>query len=155
MTGWHWFWTLVGFLALIIVLLFLYFYPPFELLFSSVLNGLSFSNVIFWAALVIGIIGFCLYHWYAYRVYVVGRQNVEAMVLSSLQGSTFVAVLVSGGAALQAVQILCVYLLSDGYSLDAEFGARLVAVISLVVLTAVFGVIFWLLKTIRTPKAVS
>ena len=119
MTGWQWFWTLVGFIIFIIILIFLYFYEPFEVLFNIVVHGISFSNVIFWVALIIGIIGFCLYHWHAYRVHIVQQHSIESMVLSSLQGSTFTAILLSGGATLQAVQILCVYLLGEGYGLDA------------------------------------
>ncbi len=152
MTGWQWFWTLVGFIVFVIVLIFLYFYQPFELLFNIVFNGVSFSNAIFWVALVIGIVGFCVYHWHAYRVHIVQQHSVESMVLSSLQGSTFTAILLSGGAALQAVQILCVYLLDDEYGLGAEFGQHLAAVVGLVVLTGVFCVIFWLLKAIGPAR---
>ncbi len=149
MTGWQWFWTLIGFFIFIAVLVFLYFYKPFEDLFNLVVNGISFSNAIFWAALIVGIVGFCAYHWHAYRVHIVEQHNVEAMVLSSLRGSTFTAILLSSGAALQAVQILCVHLLGEGYALDAEFGVRLAAVAALVVLTAAFCIIFWLLKVLR------
>ena len=150
MTGWQWFWTLVGFIVYIVVLVFLYFYPPFEVLFTRVIQGMSFGNVIFWVAIITGIIGFCLYHWQSYRIHLVGQGKVEAMVLSSLRGSTFVAVLLSGGATLQALQILCVYLLDEGYALDREFGERLAAVVALTVLTAVFYLIFWFLKFVRT-----
>lgn len=149
MSEWQWFWTLVGFILFIIVLIFLYFYQPFESLFTLVINSIGFSNVIFWVALLIGIIGFCVYHWHAYRVHIVGQQSVEAMVLSSLRGSTFIAILISGAAALQAVQILCVHMLQEGYSLDAEFGERLGAVVALVILTGVFCIIFWLLKVVH------
>ena len=153
MSGWQWFWTLVGFIIFIIALIFLYYYEPFETFFNLVVYGVSFSNVIFWIALIIGIVGFCVYHWHAYRVHIVQGQNVEAMVSSSLRGSTFTAILLSGGATLQSVQILCVYLLGEGYALDGEFGRRLGAVVALAILTAVFCVIFWLLKVIRTPKS--
>ncbi len=149
MTGWHWFWTLVGFLAFIIVLTFLYYFEPFEELFNLVVHGIGFDNAIFWVAVVVGIIGFCVYHWQAYRVHIVGQHSVEAMVQSSLRGSTFTAILLSAGAALQSVQILSLYLLQPGYTLDAEFGKRLAAVVALVILTGVFCVIFWLLKLIR------
>jgi hypothetical protein len=152
MTGWNWFWTLVGFLVFIIVLIFLYYYAPFEALFNLVINGIGFDNAIFWVVLIVGIIGFCGYHWHAYRVHIVQQQSVEAMVLSSLRGSTFIAILLSAGAALQAVQILAVYLLGEGYALDAEFGKRLAAVIALVILTGVFCVIFWLLKIMRPAQ---
>lgn len=149
MSGWQWFWTLVGFIIFIIVLMFLYYYEPFETLFNLVVNGISASNVIFWMALIIGIIGFCVYHWYAYRVHIVHGHSVEAMVSSSLRGSTFTAILLSGGATLQSVQILCVYLLEQGYALDGEFGKRLGAVVALVILTGIFCIIFWLLKVMR------
>ena len=152
MTGWQWFWTLVGFIIFIIVLIFLYFYQPFEALFRIVVYGLSYDNAIFWAALIIGIIGFCIYHWRAYRIHIVQQHSIESMVLSSLKGSTFTAILLSGGAALRAVQILCVYMLQQGFSIDAGLGKRLAAMIALVVLTGVFCIIFWLLKVIRPAK---
>ncbi|GIT54479.1 MAG: hypothetical protein Ct9H300mP16_16390 [Pseudomonadota bacterium] len=105
MTGWQWFWTLVGFLLLILVLVFLYFFQPFEDLFTLVLNGVSYNNAIFWAALIIRHHR-VLYviHWHAYKVHIVQQRSIESMVLTSLRGSTFTAILLSGGATLQAVQ---------------------------------------------------
>ena len=61
MSTWQWFWTLVGFLIYIIVLILLYFYKPFEDLFNVVVHGLSYSNAIFWAGVIIGIVGFCVF----------------------------------------------------------------------------------------------
>ena len=153
MTGWQWFWTLVGFLLLILVLIFLYFFQPFEDFFTLVLNGVSYSNAIFWVALVIGIIGFCTFHWHAYKVHIVQQRSVESMVLTSLRGSTFTAILLSGGATLQAVQNLCVFLLQNGYVFDSNFGKRIAATIALVTITGIFCVIFWLLKLIRPAHA--
>ena len=150
MNGWQWFWTVVGFILFIIVLTFLYYSAPFEQIFVRVVHGIRFDNVIFWMALVVGIVGFCAYHWHAYRVYIAKRRSVEEMVLSSLRGSTFTAILLAGGATLQALQILCVHLLNEGYAIDAEFGKRLGALAALVIVTAIFCVIFWLLKVIRT-----
>lgn len=146
MSGWRWFWTLVGFLVFILVLIFLYFYKPFEDLFRTVVYGLSYDNSIFWAAVVVAIVGLVGYHWRAYRAYIVQQQSVEAMVLASLRGFTFVAILLSAGAALQAVQVLVVHLLEPGYELGAAFGRQLGAVLALVVLTGVFAIIFWLLR---------
>jgi hypothetical protein len=131
MSGWRWFWTLVGFLVFILVLVFLYFYKPFEELFR------------------VAIVGLVGYHWRAYRVYIVQQQSVEAMVLASLRGSTFIAILLSAGATLQAVQVLVVHLLQPGYELGAIFGRQVVAVLALVIVTAVFAIIFWLLKVMR------
>jgi len=153
MNGWQWFWTLVGFIVYIIVLIFVFFYKPFEDLFNIIVHGLSYDNAIFWAGIIIGIVGFCTYHWRAYRLHIVQQQSVERMVLSSLRGSTFTAILLSASAALQAVQMLCVHLLQPGYALDGEFGKRLAAVLALVILTGLFCIIFWLLKIIRTPKS--
>ena len=150
MSVWQWFWTLVGFLIYILILIFLYFYQPFEDLFKSVIYGLSYSNAIFWAGVIIGIVGFCVFHWRAYRLHIVQERNVEAMVLSSLMGSTFTAILLSAAAGLQSVQILAVHMVQPGYALDAAFGKRLLALIALVVLTGLFCVIFWLLKHIRS-----
>ena len=48
-----------------------------------------------------------------------------------------------------------VYLLQSEYALDAEFGARLGAVVGLAILTVVFCLIYWLLKVIRQGSAVS
>ena len=153
MTGWQWFWTLVGFLLLILVLIFLYFFQPFEDLFTLVLNGVSYSNAIFWVALIIGIIGFCTFHRHAYQVHIVQHPRVDSMVLTSLRGSTFTAILLSGGATLQAVQNLCVFLLQNGYGFDSNFGKRIAATIALVTITGIFCVIFWLLKLIRPAHA--
>ena len=153
MNSWHWFWTLVGFLIYIIVLIFLFFYQPFEDLVEIVLYGLSYDNVTFWAALIICIVGFCLFHWKAYRLHIVQQHRVEAMILTSLRGSTFVAIVLSGGATLQAVQILNRHLLDPANALDSEFGARLMAVGGLLVLTGLFCILFWLLKVMHHDKS--
>ena len=152
MSGWQWFWGLIGYIVLIVVLIFLYFYEPFEVLFTAVINGISFSNIIFWVSAITGIVGFCAYHWHAYRVHIVEEHNVESMVLSSVRGSTFTAIVLSGGATLQAVQILSVYTIDGGFSLTAEFGERFLAVIALTILTGVFYLLFWLLRFIRTAR---
>ncbi len=149
MAGWQWFWTLVGFVLFIIALIFLYFFKPFEELFTLVIRGAGYHNVIFWVAVIIAIIGFCGYHWRAYRVHLAHTHGFEAMVLTSLRGSAFAAILLSAGAALQSVQILSVHLLGADYALDAEFGRRLAAVVALVVLTGAFCIAFWLLKLVR------
>ena len=78
-------------------------------------------------------------------------------MLSSLMGSTFVAILLSASAALQSVQILAVHMIQPGYALDATFGKRLLAVIALLLVTGLFCIVFWLLKSIRnvTGRAVA
>jgi hypothetical protein len=153
MAGWRLFWALVGYVAYIVVLILLYFYKPFEDLFTLVINGIGYDNAMFWVVLIAGIVGFCGYHWRAYQIYIVQRRSVDGMVLASLRGSTFVAILLSAGAAVQSMQILCVYLLQPGYTLGGEFAARLGAVVALVILTGIFCLIYWLLKVARQPSA--
>jgi hypothetical protein len=155
MAGWRLFWALVGYVAFIVILIFLYFYKPFEDFFTLVINGLSYDNAMFWVVLITAIIGFCGYHWRAYRLYIVQRHSVDGMVLASLRGSAFVAILFCAGAAAQSLEILCVYLLQPDYTLGAEFGSRLGAVVALVILTVIFCLIYWLLRVIRETSAAS
>ena len=65
MAGWRLFWGLVGYVAFIVILIFLYFYKPFEDFFTLVINGLGYDNAMFWVMLIAGIVGFCAYHWRA------------------------------------------------------------------------------------------
>jgi hypothetical protein len=155
MAGWRLFWALVGYVAFIVILIFLYFYKPFEDFFNLVINGLGYDNAMFWVVLIAAVVGFCAYHWRAYRLYIVQRRSLDGMVLASLRGSAFIAVLFCAGAAAQSVQILCVYVLQPGYTLGAEFGARLGAVVALVILTVIFCLIYWVLKIIRQASAAS
>jgi len=153
MSGWRLFWALVGYVAFIVILIFLYFYKPFEDFFTLVINGLGYDNAMFWVVLIAAIVGFCAYHWRAYRLYIVQRHSIDGMVLASLRGSAFIAVLFSAGAAAQSLLILCVYLLQSDYSLGVEFGRRLTAVVAMVILTVIFCLIYWVLKVIRLASS--
>ncbi|HEY1748352.1 MAG TPA: hypothetical protein VGG11_16495 [Xanthobacteraceae bacterium] len=155
MTGWRLFWALVGYVAFIVILIFLYFYKPFEDFFTLVINGLGYDNAMFWVVLIAAIGGFCAFHWRAYRLYIVQRRSIDGMVLASLRGSAFIAVLFCAGAAVQSLLILCAYLLQPDYSLGVEFGSRLGAVVALVILTVCFCLIYWVLKVIRQAAPVS
>ena len=68
MTGWRLFWALVGYVAFIVILIFLYFYKPFEDFFTLVINGLGYDNAMFWVVLIAAIVSFCAFHWRAYRL---------------------------------------------------------------------------------------
>ena len=155
MTGWRLFWALVGYVAFIVILIFLYFYKPFEDFFTLVINGLGYDNAMFWVVLIAAIVGFCAFHWRAYRLYIVQRRSIDGMVLASLRGSAFIAVLFCAGAAVQSLLIICAYLLQPDYSLGSEFGSRLGAVVALVILTVCFCLIYWVLKVIRQAAPVS
>jgi hypothetical protein len=153
MQGWRLLWALVGYVAFIVILIFLYFYKPFEDFFMLVINGLGYDNAMFWVVMITAIIGFCGYHWRAYRLCIVQRRSVDAMVLASLRGSAFIAILFCAGAAAQSLLILCTYLLQSDYALGAEFAERLGAVVAMVILTAIFCLIHWVLKVIRQSSA--
>lgn len=155
MSVWQWFWTLVGFLIYIIVLIFLYFYQPFEDLFVKVVYGLSYQNAIFWAGMIVGIVGFCWYHWRAYRLHIVKQRNLEAVVLTSLQGSAFIAILLGAAASLQAVQVLAAGLIQPDFQIGALFARQLLALIVLIVVTGLFCIVFWLLKSVKAGRALS
>jgi hypothetical protein len=118
-----------------------------------VINGLGYGNAMFWVVLIAALIGFCAYHWRAYRLYIVQRHSLDGMVLASLRGSAFIAVLFCAGAAAQSLLILCSYLLQGDYALGAEFGGRLGAVVGLVILTIIFCLIYWVLRVIRQATA--
>ena len=153
MTGWQWFWTVVGFILFIVLLIFLYYSAPFEQLFVPRASTASASATSSsgWRSIV-GIIGFCAYPLARLPTcYIASRRHsVDAMVLSSLRGSTFTAILLSGrGDACSPSRSSASTCSSEGYMVDAEFGKRLGALVALVVLTAIFCVIFWLLKVIR------
>ena len=120
MSGWRLFWALVGYVAFIVILIFLYFYKPFEDFFTLVINGLGYGNAMFWIVLIAAIVGFCGYHWRAYRLYIVQRHSLDGMVLASLRGSAFIAVLFCAGAAAQSLLILCTYLLQSDFTLGDE-----------------------------------
>jgi hypothetical protein len=150
MSGWRLFWALVGYVALIVVLIFLYFYKPFEEFFTLLINGIGYDNAMFWVVLITAIVGFCGYHWRAYRLYIVQRHSIDGMVLASLRGSAFIAVLFCAGATAQSLLILCAYLLQERFTLGTEFGERIGAVAAMLILTVIFCLIFWLLKVVRS-----
>jgi hypothetical protein len=103
----------------------------------------------FWIVLIAAIVGFCTYHWRAYQLYIVQHHSLDGMVLASLRGSAFIAILFCAGAAAQSLLILCAYLLQSDYTLGAEFGERLGAVVAMVILTVIFSLIYWVLKLVR------
>ena len=78
----------IGLIALIIFLIFLYFYKPFETYLVARIPGIHFSNVVFWFASLVGIVGYVIAHWQNFR-HQFGRVgaalNVETLLFDSLQ----------------------------------------------------------------------
>ncbi|MDH4247969.1 MAG: hypothetical protein OEW39_09135 [Deltaproteobacteria bacterium] len=148
MTGWQWFWTLVGFVAYVLALMFLYFYEPIRVLFMRVAYGIQFNNIVLWVSAITGIIGLVGYHWHAYRVHIVHGNSMDLMILTSLKGTIFAAIVLSGGATLQAAQDLGIFIIGNGQVIHADFGGHLVSVFLLTFLTALFYFVYWIVTHI-------
>ena len=80
----------IGLIAIIILLIFLYFYKPFETYLVAHIPQVHFSNVVFWFASLVGIIGYVMSHWQSFRGQFArdgGALNVETLLFDSLQVS--------------------------------------------------------------------
>lgn len=143
-----WFWLV----ALVILLITLYFYDPFTTYLVAGVPKIRFSNIVFWFTSLVGVVGFAIAHWQSFRRniwHAAGAPNVEALVFDSLQVSMMTAVIFSAGAALQGVEILSEYLLGRGDIISADFGSRILAIVLLLILTIVFFLLHLLLRGIR------
>ena len=131
----------IGLIAFIILLIFLYFYKPFETYLVARIPGIHFSNVVFWFASMVGIVGYVIAHWQNFRSQF-GRAgdalNVEALLFDSLQVSILVAVIFCAGGTLQSVAVLGEHLVGRGTIVGGEFGEKLLAIVLLVILLYYF-----------------
>ncbi len=150
--SWHrpGFWiVLVGIVTLLI---FLYFYQPFEAYLVANIPNVHFSNVIFWFASLVGVLGYALAHWQALRRHIVqstAELQVEALVFDALQIAVLTAVIFSAGATLQAVEMLSEYLMGRGPIFDRLFGMKLLSIVLLVILTILFYLLHHLVRSFR------
>ncbi len=145
------FWiVLVG---VVIVLIFLYFYQPFESYVTASIPRVHFSNVIFWFASLVGVIGYAIAHWQSFRRNIfraATELDVEGLVFDTLQVAILIAVIFAAGATLQAVEMLGEHLINRGAIIGPVFGARLLAIIVLVILAIVFYLLHHLVRSFRT-----
>lgn len=133
------FWIVL--LAVIILLIFLYFYKPFETYLAASIPNIHFDNVIFWFASMVGVIGYAAAHWQSFRKGIirgVTELEAEALVFDTLQIAILIAVIFCAGATLQAVEMLAEHLMSRGQIIDAAFGEKILAIILLVILAIIF-----------------
>ena len=142
----------IGLIALIIFLIFLYFYKPFETYLVARIPGIHFSNVVFWFASMVGIVGYVIAHWQNFRSQF-GRAgdalNVEALLFDSLQVSILVAVIFCAGGTLQSVAMLGEHLVGRGTIVGGEFGEKLLAIVLLVILAILFYLLHHLVRAFR------
>ena len=142
----------IGLIALIIFLIFLYFYKPFETYLVARIPGIHFSNVVFWFASMVGIVGYVIAHWQNFGSQfgrAGGALNVEALLFDSLQVSILVAVIFCAGGTLQSVAMLGEHLVGRGAIVGGEFGEKLLAIVLLVILAILFYLLHHLVRAFR------
>jgi len=143
----------IGVVAVIILLIFLYFYRPFETYLVAHIPFIHFSNVIFWFASLVGIVAYAVAHWQSFRSEIfrnVTELNVDALVFDSLQAAILTAVIFCAGATLQAIEMLSEYFVNRGAIFDTAFGNRLLSIFLLVVLALIFYLLHYVVRALRT-----
>ena len=138
--------------GLIILLIFLYFYQPFEEYVAKGIRHVRSDNVIFWFASAVGVIGYFIAHWQTFRRNVwrrVSDLDVETLVFETLQVAILIAVILCAGATLQAVVMLSEHLIGGGAIIASGFGDRLLSIILLVILAILFYLLHHVVRAFR------
>jgi hypothetical protein len=144
----NWLWLV----AIVIFLIFLYFYAPFEKFLVTSIPNIHFSNVLFWFASLVGVLTFTVSHWQSFRRHIVqatSELDVSGLVFDTLQIAILVAVIFFAGATLQAVEMLAEHLMGRGAIFDAAFGGTLVSIAVLVILTVLFYLLHHVVRAFR------
>ena len=150
----------IGVIAVIILLIFLYFYRPFETYLVAHIPFIHFSNVVFWFASLVGIVAYGFAHWQSFRseIFRSGAElNVDTLLFDTLQAAILVAVIFCAGATLQAIEVLSEYFVNRGPIVDAAFGEKLLAIFLLVIFALLFSLLHYAVRSLRTgwrPRAV-
>jgi ABC-type xylose transport system permease subunit len=145
------FWIVL--LGIVIVLIFLYFYQPFETYLKANIPNIHFSNVIFWFASLVGVVAYALSHWQALRQHIVhssGELQVLALVFDTLQIAILTAVIFTAGAMLQSIVMLSEHLMNRGPIFDQQFGGRLLSIVLLVIMAILFYLLHQAVRAFRT-----
>jgi len=150
----------IGIVAVVILLIFLYFYRPFETYLVAHIPFIHFNNVVFWFASLVGIVAYALAHWQSFRTEIfrnVTELNVDALVFDTLQAAILVAVIFCAGATLQAIEVLSEYFVNRGPIFDTAFGEKLLAIFLLVIFSVLFYLLHYVVRALRTgwrPRSV-
>lgn len=145
------FWIAV--IAIVIGLIFLYFYPPFEKYLTNAISQIRFTNVIFWFASAVGVIAYVISHWSSFRRYLFGQVtslDATALVYDTLQISILIAVIFLAGATLQAVAMLAVHLMGNQPMIGSGLGESLLAIILLLILALLFYLLHHLVRSFQS-----
>jgi hypothetical protein len=142
----------IGLLAFVILLIFLYFYTPFETLVKGSIPKVHFNNVIFWFASVVGIIAYAVSHWSSFKSNLsknVSSLDVPALVFDTLQVSILIAVIFCAGATLQAVAMLAEHLMSSAPIIGSGLSENLLAIVLLVIMAVLFYLLHHVVRAFR------
>ncbi len=145
------FWIVV--IAVVILLIFLYFYRPFETYLVAHIPFIHFGNVVFWFASLVGVIAYAIAHWQSFRSEIfrnVAELNVDALVFDTLQAAILGAVIFCAGATLQAIEVLSEYFVNRGPIFDSAFGEKLLAIVLLVILAVISYLLHYAVRALRT-----
>lgn len=141
--------------GVIILLIFLYFYPPFEAYLLAHIPNIRFNNVVFWFASLVGVIAYAVAHWQALKQHILrsqGELQVEALVFDVLQTAIMTAMIFTAGATLQALVALSAYLITSGPIFDRAGGEKLLSIVLLLILTVLFYLLHYLARAIRSGR---
>lgn len=144
------FWIIL--LAIIILLIFLYFYQPFESYLVANIPNVHFDNVIFWFASFVGVLGYAFAHWQSFRQHIVRAANdlqAGSLVFDTLQIAIMTAVIFTAGATLQAIVMLSEHLMNRGPIFDRLFGEKLLAIVLLVIMALLFYLLHQVVRSFR------
>ena len=150
-----WIWLV----AVVILLIFLYFYRPFETYLLAHIPFIHFNNVVFWFASLVGILAYAFAHWQSFRSEIfrsVTELNVDNLVFDTLQAAILASVIFCAGATLQAIEMLSEYFVNRGPLIDAAFGGRILSIVVLVILAVIFCLLHYAVRALRTgwrPRA--
>ena len=142
----------IGLLAFIILLIFLYFYTPFETLLKGGIPKIHFNNVIFWFASTVGIIAYSISHWQSFKNNLskqVSSLDVPVLVFDTLQISILIAVIFCAGATLQAVAMLAEHMMSSAPIVSSGLGENLLAIVLLVIMALLFYLLHHVVRAFR------
>ena len=153
----------IALVAVVIALVFLYFYKPFESYLLERIPGIHFSNVLFWFASLVGVVAYVIAHWQSFRRQVFrdsGELDATALVFDTLQIAILVAVIFFAGAVIQAIEMLSELLMATGGGAGAApdsgsgsgigFGGRIVSIVVMVILAILFYLLHHLVRALRT-----
>lgn len=144
------FWITVA--ALVILLIFLYFYKPFENYLTAHIPEIHFSNVVFWFSALTGVVGYVLAHWQSFARQLfrpVNDLQVEDLLFESVQAAIMVAVIFAAGAMLQSVVILGQFLVSTDPAPDGAMSERLLSIVILLIFSILLILLHAVVRAFR------